>query len=163
MRSNLLKATTLALGAGLTSCDGGPCSDLEIGEELAVTIQAPIGNRPCDPALGLVNGATINLSVEEDGGGHCLSKVGPTAIPGVNLTYQPQSSQDSSGAGPFLSTSDVDLGGCKGALVVILNYPELVEGAPDTFSTMRVRYNPVFAQGCPERCDLDYSVEVTRM
>jgi hypothetical protein len=160
-------AAVSLLGATLTSClplEVGPCSDLEIGEQLAVTIQSPVGNDPCDPALGLVNGATMQLSVEEDGlEGHCISKFGPTAIPGVDLTYQAEASAESSGIGPFVSMSDVDLGPCKGSLLVILDWDEPLEGVPDTFSKMRIRYYPVLDSECPLGCDLDYSVEVTRM
>jgi len=165
MRPKFLTATALALAVGLTSCmDAGPCSDLEIGEELAVTIQAPLGNNPCDPALGVVSGAVIHLSVEEEGDTHtCTTMMGPTTILGVDLTYQSEQSYNASGDHPFVSASDVDLGPCTGSLVVALQSDDPVQGAPDTFSTIRVLYAPVLDSECPRSCDLNYSVTVTRM
>jgi len=165
LRLRSIVRTGPLLGLGLTSClplEAGPCSDLEIGEELAVTIQAPVGNDPCDLRLGLVSGATIRLSVEEEGDTHtCTSMMGLTAIPGIDLTYDPEQSFHASGTDPFVSTSDVAIGSCQGLLVVLLKTSDIAED--DTFSRMRVRYYGGLDSECPRSCDLDYSIDVTRM
>jgi len=157
----------MILGLALTSCsvfEVHPCSDLEIGEELVVTIQEPLDNDPCDPALGVVSGAVVRLSVEEEGDTHtCTTMMGPTAIPGVDLTYQSEQSYNASGTDAFLSSSDIVAGSCEGFLGVHLIRDVPVAGAPDTFSKLRVRYHGSLDAECPRDCDLQYSVEVTRM
>lgn len=165
--SALLRVSAAVLGLNATSCailEVRPCSDLEDGEELVVTIQGPIDDDECDPALGLVSGEMIHLSVQEDGQTNtCGSKIGPTTIPDVDLTYQATLSADASGTDPFVSASDVVIGSCEGTLVILLKGDGPVEGAPDTFSRMRVRYYPVLDETCPTRCDLDYAIDVARM
>lgn len=167
LRSKFLEVIILSLGLGLTSCsvfEVRPCSDLEIGEELDVTIQAALDNDPCDPALGVVSGAVIHLSVEEEGDTHtCTTMMGPTTIPGVDLTYESEQSYYASGTDAFLSSSAFVVDACEGLLSVHLIRDVPVEGAPNTFSKMRVRHRGSIGPGCPRDCDLQYSVEVTRM
>lgn len=166
-RLSSLRTAAALLGLVLMSCsvfEVQPCSDLQIGEQLEVTIQAPLGNNPCDPALGLVSGAVIHLFVQEEGGTKtCTTMMGPATIPGIDLTYQSAQSADASGTDAFVSTSDVAFESCEGRLVLLLSVDPPMKGASDTFSKMLVAYYPVLDSECPRGCDLDYSVEVTRM
>lgn len=141
-----------------------PCSDLEPGDRLLVTIREPLEEAACDPELGFLDGAELTLTVEAYGEGSvCSSPIGPTAIDGVELEYWVEASESASGSAAFVSVSR-EFGPCLGGV----NFSILPDETPsetekETFDQMRITYQGSSDEGCPAYCNAPYAVDVERL
>lgn len=143
------------------------CSDLQIGEELAVVMGEPVyAGEECGPAFGVVPGAEIRLNVEAHGDfGGCSSMIGPTFIPGVELTYDPEGSLFQSGGDPLASESFAKIGDCEGTFVVVLRHGrQPTPDAEEEFTRVYVAFRAKIGTGadCPDSCGADFNAQVTR-
>jgi hypothetical protein len=142
------------------------CSDLQIGEELAVVIGEPVyADEDCGAAFGVLPGAEIRLHVEAYGDwGGCNSMIGPTFVPGQDITYDAEQSMYRSGGVPLLSASLVRQDDCEGSLIISLLHPEAASpDSPDTFTQIGLSFIPRVGSQCGGSCSSEYNVQVTRM
>jgi len=143
----------------------GPCSDLEVGEQLRVTLREPlVETAACDPVLGFVEGAELTLLVEDLGpSSPCSSAIGPTVMGGVELEYWVEATESASGSGAFVSVSR-NFGPCLGGVnLTIVEDENESDTTEDVFDQMRITYQAPDSADCPRRCDVPYRVEVERL